>query len=159
MKTTLINRQSRHPVRKKKLQKLIEWLGIKLADRTAPHAWDEVSVLLVDDEGITRTNREYFAKNRPTDVISFRYDPVPGEKELLSADLLINVDRAMQEGPRQKGIDYELALYIAHGFNHLTGADDDTPERRKMMRATETAWLRAAAKEGLLEHLAGNGGR
>jgi probable rRNA maturation factor len=152
MKTTLINRQSRHPVRTKKRQTLIEWLGVKLADRTAPLAWDEVSVLLVDDEGITRTNREYFAKNRPTDVISFRYDPVPGEEDRLSADLLINVDRAIQEGPRHKGTDYELALYIAHGFNHLTGADDDTPERRKKMRATETAWLRAAAKEGLLGH-------
>jgi ssRNA-specific RNase YbeY (16S rRNA maturation enzyme) len=78
---------------------------------------------------------------------------VPGERDLLSGDLIVNLDRAVQEGPRQKGIDYELALYIAHGLNHLSGADDDTPETRRKMRATETAWLRAAAKEGLLENL------
>jgi len=93
---------------------------------------------------MTQTNREYFGKNRPTDVISFRYDPVPGERNAWSGDLIINVDRAVQVGPQHKGIDYELALYIAHGFDHLSGADDDTDANRKKMRTTETAWLREA---------------
>jgi ssRNA-specific RNase YbeY (16S rRNA maturation enzyme) len=35
----------------------------------------------------------------------------------------------------------ELALYIAHGFDHLSGADDDTPARRAAMRRTEMRWL------------------
>ena len=98
----------------------------------------------MDDEGITQTNREYFGKNRPTDVISFRYDSVPGENTAWSGDLIINVDRAVQVGPEHKGIDYELALYIAHGFDHLAGAEDDTDAKRKKMRSTETAWLREA---------------
>ena len=115
--------------------------------------WDEVSIVLVDDEGITQTNREYFGKDRPTDVISFRYDPVPGEVDAWSGDLIVNVDRAMQEGTERGDINYELALYIAHGFDHLTGAEDDTPEKRKKMHATETAWLRKAAKAGLLSDL------
>ena len=108
--------------------------------------------MLVDDEGITQTNREYFGKNRPTDVISCRYDPVPGENTAWSGDLIINVDRAVQVGPEHKGIDYELALYIAHGFDHLTGAEDDTDAGRKKMRATETAWLNeaGAAVDGLV---------
>ncbi len=100
-------------------------------------------------------NLEYFGKNRPTDVISFRYEPVPGENEGWSGDLIVNVDRAVQEGTTRGKIDYELALYIAHGFDHLSGAEDDTDEKRKKMRATETAWLRAASKEGLLEGLFG----
>ncbi len=112
--------------------------------------------MLVDDEGITQTNREYFGKNRPTDVISFRYDPVPGEADESSGDLLVNIDRAVLEGTARGNADHEIALYIAHGFDHLSGAEDDTPEKRKKMRATETAWLRKAAKEGLISGLIGN---
>ena len=112
-----------------------------------------MSVILVDDEGITQTNREYFGKDRPTDVISFRYDPIPGETDALTGDLLINVDRAVQEGGERGDMDYELALYIAHGFDHLTGAEDNTPKKQKKMRTTETAWLRQAKKQNLLEGL------
>ena len=109
--------------------------------------------MLVDDESITQTNREYFGKNRPTDVISFRYDPIPGEDESWSGDLVINVDRAVSEGTARGKLDHELALYIAHGFDHLSGAEDDTPEKQKKMRTTETAWLRTARAEGLLTPL------
>lgn len=137
------------------LQKLADWLGGKLEAKTTPETWEEVCIVLVDDDGITQPNREYFGKNRPTDVISFRYDPVPGEGKGLGGDLIINIDRAMQEGTARGKPDYELALYIAHGIDHLTGAEDDTPEKRKAMRATETAWLRQAGKEGLVDGLFG----
>jgi probable rRNA maturation factor len=134
---------------------LTDWLGTRLEAMTAPDEWDEVSVVLTDDDGITQTNREYFNKNRPTDVISFRYDPIPGE-EGFGGDLLINVDRAIQEGPHHEGIDYELALYIAHGFDHLSGAEDDTDEKRTAMRTTETTWLQEASQRGLLGTLISN---
>ncbi|MCK4564896.1 MAG: rRNA maturation RNase YbeY [Verrucomicrobia bacterium] len=149
MKTTLLNQQKNHPIHRQNLQKLTDWLGRKLEIKTAPATWSEVSIVLVDDEGITQTNREYFGKNRPTDVISFRYDPIPGENAGWSGDLVINVDRAVQEGTARGKLDYELALYIAHGFDHLSGAEDDTPEKQRAMRATETAWLRKASAEGL----------
>ena len=156
MKTSLINQQTNQPIQLNRLQKLTDWLGRKLAAKTAPAAWGEISIVFLDDEGITQTNREYFGKNRPTDVISFRYDPVPGEDNLLGGDLLINVDRAMLEGTARGNTDYELALYIAHGFDHLSGAEDDTPEKQKKMRATETAWLRKAGAEGLIGGLIGS---
>jgi len=109
--------------------------------------------VLTDDEGITQSNREYFGKNCPTDVISFRYDPIPGEDEHLSGDLLVNVDRAILEGTARGNTDYELALYIAHGFDHLSGAEDDTPGKQKKMRATETAWLCTVSKKGYIKNL------
>lgn len=103
--------------------------------------------MLTDDDGITQTNREFFGKNRPTDVISFRYDPVPGENDTASGDLIVNVDCAVREGKVHEGADAELALYIAHGFDHLSGADDNTPARRAAMRRTETQWLAALQSE------------
>ena len=136
-----------------KIQRLTDWIALRLAERTAPETWGEIAILLVDNTGITRTNREYFGKNRPTDVISFRYDPVPGEDGKFSGDILVNVDRAVAEGSARGNVDRELALYIAHGFDHLSGAEDDTPEKRKRMRATENAWLRAAKSQGLLDGL------
>lgn len=107
--------------------------------------------MLTDDEGIIPANAEYFGKERPTDVISFRYDPIPGEEDSFCGDLIINVDRAVQVGPEQQGTDYELALYLAHGFDHLSGAEDDTPAKKDAMLATETAWLRDAGD--LAKHL------
>jgi rRNA maturation RNase YbeY len=136
----LLNQQKKHPLQLTKIQKLSEWLGQRLEPRTS-EPWSEVCVVLTNDEGIVPANLEYFGKNRPTDVISFRYDPVPGEEEGFSGDLIINVDRALQVGPEQNGADYELALYIAHGFDHLSGAEDDTPEKKKAMLDTESAWL------------------
>ena len=144
MKTSILNQQKNHPIQMQQLKRLTEWLGNKLESATAPDRWSEVCIVLVDNEGITQTNREYFGKNRPTDVISFRYDPVPGENTAWSGDLMVNIDRAAQVGPEHKGSDYELALYVAHGFDHLTGAEDDTDAKRKKMRSTETAWLREA---------------
>ena len=155
MKTNVINQQNNHLIQPRKLQKLTDWLAEKLEAKTAPTRWSEVSIVLVDDPGITHTNCEYFGKNRPTDVISFRYDPIPGESPELGGDLLINLDRAVLEGTARGNVNHELALYIAHGFDHLTGAEDDTPEKQKKMRATETAWLRKAESEGLIDRLIG----
>ena len=103
MKTSLLNQQTKHPVNLPGLQKLADWLGEKIETKTAPEGWGEVSIVLLDDEGITRPNREYFGKDRPTDVISFRYDPVPGEADGWSGDLLVNVDRAVSVGAARGG--------------------------------------------------------
>jgi probable rRNA maturation factor len=152
MITTILNHQENHPIQLPALQKLADWLAKKVEAKTAPEIWNEVCIVLTDDEGIAEPNREYFGKDRPTDVISFRYDPVPGE-DGITGDLIVNVDRAVQVGPDHKGNDYELALYIAHGFDHLTGAEDDTPEKKEAMLNTETGWLTAADKDGLLNEL------
>jgi probable rRNA maturation factor len=156
MKTTVINQQTNHPIQLKNIQKLTDWLGKKLEQRTAPKSWGEITLILVDDEGITQPNAEYFGKNRPTDVISFRYDAIPGEEESFTGDLIVNVDRATQEGAKRDGKEHELALYIAHGFDHLAGSEDDTPEKRAAMLATEIQWLEDALQEKILLPLFGS---
>jgi probable rRNA maturation factor len=122
------------------VRRLTKRLAAKLAEADPGTLWDEVTVVLTGHEEITQANREFFGKNRPTDVISFRCEAVPGEAGA-TGDLLVNVDCAVETGAEHNGADYELALYIAHGFNHLSGADDDTPQRRAAMRRTETRRL------------------
>jgi len=152
MKTTLINRQKQR-INRPAVHQLTAELAALLETADPDTVWQEVTLLLTDDAGITRYNREFFGKDRPTDVISFRYDPVPGE-EGATGDLIINVECAVREGPQHGGIDPELALYIAHGFNHLSGADDNTPARRAAMRRTEMRWL-AELKQGTGNLIAG----
>ncbi len=97
--------------------------------------------MLTDDEGITQTNRDFLDKDHPTDVITFRYDPIPGEEPVATGDLIVNVECAHREGPKHEGVKAELELYIAHGFDHLSGADDATDTQRAAMRETELRWL------------------
>jgi probable rRNA maturation factor len=139
MKTFLINRHKRR-VNLPAIRRLTAKLAAALEAAGPETAWQEVTLLLTDDTGITQYNREFFGKDRPTDVISFRSEPIPGE-EGVTGDLIVNVECAVREGPQHDGVDAELALYIAHGFDHLSGADDDTPARRAAMRRTEMRWL------------------
>jgi probable rRNA maturation factor len=139
MKTPLINRQKRR-INLPALRRLTAKLAGLLEAADPDTVWQEVTLLLTDDSGITQYNREFFGKDHPTDVISFRCDPVPGE-EGVTGDLIVNVECAVREGPDHDGIPAELALYIAHGMDHLSGAEDDTPARRAAMRRTEMRWL------------------
>jgi len=122
------------------IRRLTAKLAALLEAADADTAWQEVTLLLTDDAGITQYNREFFGKDHPTDVISFRGEPVPGE-DGTTGDLIVNVECAVSEGPQHDGINSEMALYIAHGFDHLSGANDDTPARRAAMRRTEMRWL------------------
>jgi ssRNA-specific RNase YbeY (16S rRNA maturation enzyme) len=65
----------------------------------------------------------------------------------------VNAQRALAVGRRGPGVERELALYIAHGLQHLAGASDRTPALRARMRKRELAWLKQAEKKGLLKAL------
>ncbi len=115
-------------------------------------SWGEVSIVLIDDEGITRISREYLNHGDRTDVISFTYPPLPGSS-LYSGEVLVNVQQAVREGISREGPQLELALYIAHGCHHLTGATDTTPALRRDMRRMEESWLRRAVAEGKIQKM------
>jgi len=139
MKTILINRQ-KNRINLPAIRRLTAKIAGLLEAADPETVWQEVTLLLTDDAGITQYNREFFSKDRSTDVISFRCESIPGE-EGTTGDLIVNVECAVREGPQHDGISAELALYIAHGFDHLSGADDNTPARRAAMRRTEMRWL------------------
>jgi len=106
--------------------------------------WREVAIHLLDDAGIAPINLAIMAHQGATDVITQRYEAIPGEPEGLVGELFVNVERAVCAAPRRAGwsADRELALYLAHGFDHLTGADDHAPRERARMRRREMGWLK-----------------
>lgn len=113
--------------------------------------WNLVSVVLTDNCGIRLLKQTHFGIYEVTDVISLRYDPIPGEASGRTGEIAVNAQRALEvRTKRSWNADKELALYIAHGCDHFTGADDRTNAGRARMRRRELEWLKKAEKAGLV---------
>ena len=112
-----------------------EWVMSRVAGLTPEVSWHELSLVLTDDS-IRSLNQSWFGKDSVTDVISFAY-PEEGFGEVI-----VNLQQAVEEGRLRYSPDHELALYIAHGCHHLTGAEDDTPEKKAEMLSLEEEWVR-----------------
>lgn len=143
MRIVICHAQRRFAVDTSAVRRLVRDLA-GLARTPAERPWQEVTVHLLDDAGIASVNRAVLGHEGTTDVITQRYEPIPGEAGGLVGELFVNVALARRAAPRRTGwsADRELALYLAHGCDHLTGADDATPRERARMRRRELAWLR-----------------
>jgi rRNA maturation RNase YbeY len=134
------------------LRALVRFL-MTLARRADPaREWGEIHIMLTDNTGILKYNRATFGRDHVTDVITMTYAPAPGTPAW-SGELIVNAELARELGPRYGGAGRELALYLAHGCDHLTGGEDNTPNERRQMRRRELRWLAAAAEAGLLAPL------
>jgi rRNA maturation RNase YbeY len=145
----IVNNQNRWRTDEAKLRALVD----HLLDRAEGLARDsrprELSVILMDDAGMTEVNEALLHHEGPTDVITVRYHAIPGEPEQGDvAELYVNVERAAELSRRGWPAGRELALYLAHGCDHLAGEDDATPTQRRRMRRRELKWLREAEKTG-----------
>lgn len=78
-----------------------------------------------------------------TDVVTQAYDSIPPEEPGLYGELFVNVDQAMRAAPKRKGWSAakELLLYVAHGMDHLSGADDHGESAYRAMRRRELRWI------------------
>jgi rRNA maturation RNase YbeY len=127
------------------LQQILQQL-FPLAQRLDPRTqWSQVYIHLVDDEGIRAAHQQYFGRDSVTDVISQSYHPLPGEAGS-TGEIVVNLQqalRARQTATWSAG--KELALYIAHGIDHLHGATDDTASEYHRMRRRELRWIQKLA--------------
>ena len=103
-----------------------------------------VAVVLQDDGFSSEVHLAINGAEGATDVVTQRYDAIPGEKPGVYGEIYVNCDQAARAAPRRRGwsVAKELLLYIAHGMDHLSGADDIAPSDYARMRRRELAWLR-----------------
>lgn len=134
---------SLYPLRSDRLRKLSDWLLKKC--NVADHS---VSILLVDDQEMSRFNNQYRNKNKPTNVLSFPF--AEGAESGIAAlpimelgDIIISVETA-----RREAFEYNQTLYermtwlLTHGMLHLLGYDHEQSDRqRKEMEAKENELL------------------
>ena len=111
-----------------------------------------VSVMLTDDEGIRRVNREFRGVDGATDVLSFplneltpgAFDPDdcetdPATGAVMLGDMMISLPRCEAQGEDfGHGFERELGYLTVHSVLHLLGYDhlDEGPMKRQM-RARE----------------------
>lgn len=105
--------------------------------------WHEVIVHLVHDDESDACHKAIMGIAGATDVITQAYDSIPPEPPGLLGELVVNVDQAARVAPKRKGwnMTRELLLYIAHGMDHLSGADDHADKDFRSMRRRELRWL------------------
>ena len=103
-----------------------------------------VTVVLQDDDFSAEVHEAINGAQGATDVITQRYDAMPGEEDGVYGELYVNVDQALRVAQRRRGWSSakELLLYVAHGMDHLSGADDLKPQDYDRMRRRELGWLR-----------------
>ena len=111
------------------------------ADRSSARA---VTVILQDDAFSAQTHAAINGAEGPTDVTTQAYAAMPPEPEGVYGELYVNTDQALRAAPKRAGWSpaKELLLYIAHGMDHLSGADDLEPADYERMRRRELAWLK-----------------
>ncbi|MCH8475406.1 MAG: rRNA maturation RNase YbeY [Opitutales bacterium] len=99
----------------------------------------QLSIAIITDAEIARVHGEFLQDPTPTDVITFPGDPA----EDFAGEILVSADTAYRYARENEGdFGRELTLYLAHGFLHLCGWDDRTPEQRKAMKKAEETALR-----------------
>jgi probable rRNA maturation factor len=131
-----------------KLKKLANFFFEKL-QRLSATEWEEISVVIVDDIQSREINNMHLQHDYPTDVITYTLPPMPGE-DTFSGEIIVNVQYAERHVTKNFPFSRELALYIAHGFDHLSGADDHTEAEYNRMRRRDLRWLKEAEERALL---------
>jgi len=110
----------------------------------------EVSILLLDDAGITKLNEQYLKKTGPTDVISFpMHDGAfPGVQPQLLGDIAISLETAQRQADRRGvSLHEEVTALLVHGMLHLIGYDHElSPADSRRMKAQERKVLAQVAQ-------------
>jgi probable rRNA maturation factor len=121
----------------------------RAAARTEGRPDFEVALRLTDDAGIRALNRDYRAKDQPTDVLAFAQREVGAARRVQPAvlgDLVISVPTAKRQARR--GLYAELRFLAAHGLCHLLGYDHRDDAEEAEMNARMARLLAEAERRG-----------
>lgn len=90
----------------------------------------DLTVAFVSDKRIKELNKIFRDKNKPTDVLSFPYEPDEYdylETDDFLGDIVISLETAQaQAAENQLTFETEIKQLILHGILHLCGYDHET---------------------------------
>lgn len=121
---------------------------VRAAALAEGHADFEVALRLTTDAEICALNRDYRAKNKPTDVLAFAQREGPSAKlhPTLLGDIVISVETARRQAKR--GLSKELVHLASHGLCHLLGYDHRDDVEEKAMNARAARLRKEGARRG-----------
>lgn len=107
-----------------------------------------LSIVLTNDAYIQKLNRDFFSKDRPTDVIAF---PLDDEDDDIWGEIYISTERGADQA-REYGLPFleETARLLVHGVLHLHGYDDLNSVSRERMTVRENFYINRFKTDGIV---------
>ena len=102
-----------------------------------------IVVRIVDEDESAYLNYRYRKKNRPTNVLTFSYNPIFSIEAPISGDIVICAPITIKEANEQnKTIEEHFAHLTVHGVLHLLGYDHKKEKDAKKMEKFEISILK-----------------
>ncbi len=105
----------------------------------------DLSIWITNDRTICRFNRDFRAKNKATDILSFGgldQAETDGEDAPILGDLIISAPFVQRQLPELQSIlDERMRVLLVHGITHLLGFDHETDADWDVMQAKEVELL------------------
>ena len=147
MDITVINEQDKIKFNSDLLEKM-EQVGILALTEAGSMDNYEVSVLVTDNTGIRKLNKEYRNKDVETDVLSFPMfeenedseEPLffNETEEIVLGDIVISAEKAKEQSEDfGHSFTREVSYLLVHGILHLLGFSHDNDEEKANMRKME----------------------
>lgn len=97
-----------------------------------------LSIAFMNNAQIAQVHADFMQDPTPTDVITFPGDPLFEA----AGELCISAEYALAAAKTHRtSLNYEILLYLTHGWLHLAGLDDLTGPDAQVMRAAEKQLL------------------
>ena len=105
-----------------------------------------LTVRIVNEEEMTKLNRRYRGRNKPTNVLSFPVEPLPNFPNMC-ADLLGDIVICGPVVDREATVQHKSRMghwahMVVHGMLHLCGYDHDSDQEVTLMEALEKTVLK-----------------
>ena len=102
----------------------------------------EISILITNNEEIKKLNKQFRKKDSPTDILSWKYESIEGEKiglemyeserDSIFGEIAVSAELVSKQA-FENGWDFETELIrlLAHGCAHLAGYDHEESETQE----------------------------
>jgi probable rRNA maturation factor len=101
----------------------------------------EINIYFCTNQKILKINKKHLKHNYYTDIITFDFSP--NDRSPIISDIFISVDMVrINAGLFQTSFVQELHRVIFHGFLHLVGYNDKSPDEKIQMRKKESFLLK-----------------
>ena len=102
----------------------------------------EISILITNNEEIKKLNKQFRKKDSPTDILSWKYESIEGEKiglemyeserDSIFGEIAVSAELVSKQA-FENGWDFETELIrlLAHGCAHLAGWDHEESKKQE----------------------------
>ena len=104
-----------------------------------------ISIILTNQDYLSKLKKEYFNVDQFTDVIAFNLEDV---NENIDGEIYISIDNVLENSKKFKtSFNNEFSRVFIHGVLHVIGYNDNSEKNIKIMRALEDKYLLNLSEE------------